>query len=249
MILNISGQPGHTHLIFAGSIFRRVDRIRKRAEFVRIQQHGARVQTRNFVVMLGSLCCTADRCSGQLPPLESQEVIPSKQEIAQLLEDQPLSQKSWPIWRQRFLDWYYDRFSRTLDMDEALRDFVKRTADENSNELPAKMRDDPVAWHLWASALFDHESPNAETIERIHARSDRALALDPKFAPAHITKAYAHVFQAMGLEPTRENREARDELLAAAEAQNQLALRLDKRSQVRFVRGIAKMTEEELLSL
>jgi hypothetical protein len=38
-----------------------------------------------------------------------EKAAPAAAEIARMLEDQPLSPESWPFWRNRHVDWYFDR--------------------------------------------------------------------------------------------------------------------------------------------
>lgn len=146
--------------------------------------------------------------------------FPTAQEVKDLLAKEPFSDKSWPQWRKRLLDWIGDKTRGTDEAYQAARLFFKDKSDP-SGELPAAYAQDALAWYLLSTGEL-LAAKNKSQVEAAWQRSERALKrslkLDPNFARAHRNLAWAYLAQARG---------DKDPLLTQAEAELTAARRLD----------------------
>ncbi len=86
-------------------------------------------------------------------------VVPEAAEIARLLEPNPISAETWPVWRERFRAWYEDRSGATDDFDKQLAKFVGQQFNAAEKALPAPLADDPIAWQLLGDFYLQAKDP------------------------------------------------------------------------------------------
>ena len=121
---------------------------------------------------------------------------PSKEAIALLLAEEPPSLDTWPVWRKRYLRWYFDHSGATNEMDDALQSFIGERLSPAGDAVAPPLDDDPVAWSLFSRFLFDTlaDRDRAEAIRRAEAAAKRAVELAPDSAPVQSTLASQLVF-------------------------------------------------------
>ncbi len=113
--------------------------------------------------------------------------IPSASEVAELLRCEPLTEKTWPAWRERLLAWISDLSRNTSAAYDAARDFIRRQIDARG-ELTGPFAKDAFAWYLLGSAYLK-DTPKGTDPQGQGEKAERALRrslqLDPTFARAH----------------------------------------------------------------
>jgi Zn-dependent protease with chaperone function len=146
--------------------------------------------------------------------------IPTSQEVARLLESEPIDLDRWPVWRERLLKWIGDESHHTDAAFRAATDFARSQMDAN-NELPDPLSRDAFAWYLLGRALLQGDDDNrGHAAERVYRRS---ISLDPNFARAHRNLALAMLMQEGQGKPPRE-REVEAELTKAKQLDPTLKL-------------------------
>jgi len=111
---------------------------------------------------------------------------PTAAEIAKMLDENPLSEDSWPLWRDRYVQWYFDRSGETDDFGEAIGEFVGAQAESHGGDLPAYLARDAVAWSLLAYHLMNNEgSSDVLRLQRSEQACRKAIELDPEFLGGH----------------------------------------------------------------
>lgn len=122
---------------------------------------------------------------------------PSKEAIALLLAEEPPSLDTWPVWRERYLRWYFDRSGATDEMDDSLRSFIGDRLSPAGDAVAPPLDADSVAWSLFSTLLLetppDHD--RAEAIRKAEAAATRAAELAPDSAPAQSTLASTSVYR------------------------------------------------------
>lgn len=125
--------------------------------------------------------------------------MPSKETIAKLLAEQPVSMATWPDWRGRYLRWYFDRSGATDDMDASLASFVAEHLTPDGDAVAAPLEADPVAWLLLSHRLL--ESPGrrdrTDMFRGIEPAARRAVELGADLGPAHAKLAFVLALEAM----------------------------------------------------
>lgn len=117
----------------------------------------------------------------------AEQAAPSQAEISQMLEQEPISIASWPIWRERLLAWMGDSSRNADPAYEASRDFVLSLSLDGKT-LPTELNEDYVAWYTLASAHLrtlrstQNRDPLLDSLDVCYAR---CLKLEPSFARAH----------------------------------------------------------------
>lgn len=172
----------------------------------------------SLVVALAGAARSQEAAPALAPASDS---IPSQEAIEGLLRDEPVSLETWPVWRQRFLDWYYDHENRTTGMDTALANFIGAQVKQSGGQLPEALRDDEVAWLLHAGTLLEGDDP--PRFEAGKSALQRAAEISPKAAQPHSMLAFALIDEALGSA-------ASEVLLNQAAAEITLAKSLDART-------------------
>jgi Zn-dependent protease with chaperone function len=123
--------------------------------------------------------------------------IPSAQEIADLLQKEPMTVEGWPKWRGRLLDWIADRTRRTDAAFDAARGLMLSQADAQGN-LPPVLAGDHLAWYFLGSA-YEHDRRNGFDLVQAGMKAEKAqrksLELNQGFARAHRNLAMAMLMQ------------------------------------------------------
>ena len=121
---------------------------------------------------------------------------PSKEAIALLLAEEPPSLDTWPVWRERYLRWYFDRSGATDEMDDALRSFIGERLSPSGDAVAPPLDADPVAWSLFSTLLFGTppDQDRAAAIRQAEAAATHAVELAPDSAPAQSTLASTSVY-------------------------------------------------------
>jgi Zn-dependent protease with chaperone function/Flp pilus assembly protein TadD len=106
---------------------------------------------------------------------------PPRDEVAAMLQKQPITLATWPEWRTRLLSWIDDKSRNAEPAYDASREFLAGQVDARG-ELPAALANDPFAWYTLGSAYLYKKNEELDKAEKAFRRS---LALDPKFARGH----------------------------------------------------------------
>src|SRR5262245_10850294 len=72
--------------------------------------------------------------------------IPTAAEVQALLEREPITLETWPVWRRRLRDWIGDRTENTNAAYYAAWEFLKKQANP-AGELPQSFAADELAWY------------------------------------------------------------------------------------------------------
>lgn len=121
--------------------------------------------------------------------------VPSAAEVAALLEREPISLKTWPVWRTRLLDWIGDRRWSTQAAYSAAWAFVKEQS-QPSGTLPPPLEEDAFAWYLLGRSYLDSKGEERSKLLPLSEQAlRRSIELDPAFARAHRNLAVALMLQ------------------------------------------------------
>jgi Zn-dependent protease with chaperone function len=145
-------------------------------------------------VMVAALIHAASRADEA--PAPSARPIPPAGEAAALLSREPITIESWPVWRERLLEWIDDRSRGSNAAFEAACDFIKSQV-TGAEALPPPLADDSLAWYL----LGRHELQTGHRSDKGRAAQDaerdfrKCIELDPQFARGHRSLALALMVQ------------------------------------------------------
>lgn len=184
-----------------------------------------------FVVgILGGLAPLPIRAQNPPPA-----VVPSEDEIAEMLRREPISQENWPKWRGRLLGWIGERGHNADAAYDAARSFMRRQADAAGN-LPQSLAKDALAWYILGSAYLYEPYKDKEQIE-VARKAEKALRhslqLDPRFARAHRNLAMALWLQVPPPLPSANPLRGADPKQAEAEKEMEQARQLDPTMQLK----------------
>lgn len=167
---------------------------------------------------------------------------PTAAEVQRLMDEQPVSVETWPLWRDYYVRLYYAYdVGEPEDFYLRLGKYVGQLAQENQGNLPGALKDDPVAWiilssHLTQTALHAHDPAVAAAREAVELGDPQAIS-SQRLANALVAAV------SVEHKPGELPREAQDQLW---EAQNLLEdvqrtvpdARLDfSRGQIAWLRG------------
>ena len=119
-------------------------------------------------------------------PLSAQQkaaVLPTAAEVKALLQKEPITEASWPVWKKRLTDWFGDT---TRDTDEAYREaerFAARQAD-STGRLPARFDQDHLAWYFLGGSYLHKQPSSPENFTQAEAIYRRSVQIQPTFARA-----------------------------------------------------------------
>jgi len=157
------------------------------------------------------MSCPASFCFAALllaASISAQQVprYPTGPEVDELLRSEPMTDASWPAWRERLLDWIGDP-SRNVDPAyDAARYFLKSHASADG-KVPAAYADDFLAWYLLSGAYLyailkrDPPDPDRVALRRAEVALRRSLALNSSFPRAHRNLARIYLLKARWQSP------------------------------------------------
>ena len=90
------------------------------------------------VIVLAGMAVLAPPLLAQPPPKPA-PAVPPAQEVAAMLQREPITPESWPAWRERLAAWLPDRNGRADEALRAGREFARSQADA-AGELPGEKR-------------------------------------------------------------------------------------------------------------
>jgi Zn-dependent protease with chaperone function len=126
--------------------------------------------------------------------------MPGADEIADLLKREPVTSKTWPAWRARFLGWSHDRSHAADAAFNAARDFIKGQVDA-AGELPAPLSIDAYAWYTLGRAYLEDWAATPEGRQqgalavKAEKANRRSIQLNGSLAQAHRNLALAILLQ------------------------------------------------------
>jgi tetratricopeptide (TPR) repeat protein len=186
-----------------------------------------------LVLLLSGVTALAQEKEKEKPA----EKFPSKEEVADLLKREPMTQENWPKWRERLLAWIFDRGQGTDPAFEEARKLVRGQVDDK-DELPEPFAKDHLAWYLLGASY--HLQPGQDekaALSKAEKAFRRSLLLDPKLPHAHMRLAIVLLAQ----EPTAVPPQGADASDRFKEALKELdeAAKLSDQVPVGHVRGQA----------
>lgn len=129
-----------------------------------------------------ALCGWIPSVLGQAP---APGKIPSAEEVVNLLQREPITLASWPVWRVRLLDWINDRGHSTDEAYKAVWAFTMAQANA-AGELPPALAGDALAWYFLGSGYLMSANTEGAATTAAEDRAEKALRksllLDSKFA-------------------------------------------------------------------
>lgn len=152
-------------------------------------------------------------------PAQPPEKIPSAQEVAELLQREPLTLATWTTWRARLRGWFNDRSRNTDKAFNEARALVRSQVNARG-ELPEPLAGDNLAWYFLGSSYL-YGDPSDKSLKPDLPQAEKALrrsiAIDPDFAQAHRNLAFV-LLTPVGKEAPR---------IAEAEREAALSKKLD----------------------
>src|SRR5436190_23832156 len=96
-------------------------------------------------------------------PLTAQEKprVPTTDEVLALLQKEPITEATWPAWRQRLNDWLGDFSLQTDPAYKQAQRFLKGLAGDGGS-LPPRYGKDHLAWYLLGDAYMLEDPPRAD---------------------------------------------------------------------------------------
>ena len=124
---------------------------------------------------------------------------PTAEEICQLLKEQPISADTWPFWRERYLQWYYDRGGTTREADEQLAAFMGGQFKAQDKTLAGPFAEDAAAWLVLVHFYLRDKNPDdvGQRLEAAEVAGRRALELAPNLAAGHSALASVLVYETL----------------------------------------------------
>jgi Zn-dependent protease with chaperone function len=131
--------------------------------------------------------------------LAAQTKAPDAAALERMLQQEPISPKTWAAWRSRHLEWLHDHSPGARKFKDQLEEFVRNEARAKQDSLPDYLSRDAVAWDLYGDALIGEKAPDSreEYAKRAEAAYRKSVALDPAFGSPHGGLAAALIVQAM----------------------------------------------------
>jgi tetratricopeptide (TPR) repeat protein len=122
--------------------------------------------------------------------------VPPAREVAELLRREPVALETWPVWRQRLLEWIDDRSSRADAAYKAASDFMRSQAN-SEGALPPPLADDSLAWFLPGRARLreGHTGDKKQAAQAAERAYRQCVELDPQFAWGHRSLVLALMLQ------------------------------------------------------
>ncbi len=153
--------------------------------------------------------------------------IPTAEAVRVLVAKEPITQASWPVWRERLISWLGDRSDRTNAAFDAARQFIKQQAGADG-ELPAWIAQDAFGWYMLGGACLyaamDDRAAQQQQFTAAERTFRRSLQLDSQFARAHRNLAVALIYQGLTSPRPRATRLRRE--VATRRSARSLRLRL-----------------------
>ncbi|MBS0266318.1 MAG: M48 family metalloprotease [Planctomycetes bacterium] len=99
--------------------------------------------------------------------------------VREMMDTQPLSEATWPVWREYYVRLHYDyEANEPVEFYDTLRDFLGEQAKQHDDSLPGIWAQDPVAWTILSTY---HKRSDSADLSRAIADCRQALALgDPE---------------------------------------------------------------------
>jgi len=113
-----------------------------------------------------------------------------------MLRSEPVTLETWPVWRQRLLEWIDDRTHRDDAASEAAAAFVKSQANAEG-ELSPPLADDSFAWYLLGRVHLQegHKKEKEKAAQAAERDYRKCIELDPQFARGYRSLALALMLQ------------------------------------------------------
>lgn len=124
---------------------------------------------RTVLLIVASFALAA---STSMPVVVADESPPTKAEVIALMEQGPLTQETWPAWRD-----YYVRLFYAYEIDESdefytrLYAFLGDQADQNQGNLIGEFADDPIAGILLSRCYIDLRADSERAEEKCCGKS------------------------------------------------------------------------------
>ncbi len=120
--------------------------------------------------------------------------IPTAADVEALLIKEPITDKSWPIWKDRLTSWFGDKSRQTDAGYKAAQRFVREKAGAQPS-LPPPYDADHLAWYFLGSSFLDDQPLTPDSLPHAETAYERAIKLKPGFARGHRNLAIALMAQ------------------------------------------------------
>ncbi len=115
---------------------------------------------------------------------------PSAAEVKELLQREPITEASWPAWKERLTSWFGDRTRQTDEAYRAAERFARSQANA-AGELPQKYTRDYLAWYFLGGSYMLDTSYGPRDPGRAEMAYRWCTLVAPKFARGHRNLAWA----------------------------------------------------------
>src|SRR5437763_949928 len=97
-----------------------------------------------------------------LGTLRAQLPVPSEAEVQAQLQREPVTEATWPAWRQRLLDWIDSKSHNTDAVYDAACRFARDAADRQGGQLAGSLANDALAWYFLGRSFEFELRPGPE---------------------------------------------------------------------------------------
>jgi Zn-dependent protease with chaperone function len=126
---------------------------------------------------------------------QAQGKLPTAQEVQEWLRKEPMTEASWPAWKQRLTGWFGDRSRQTDAAYRAAEQFCRGQTDGPAR-LPPRFDQDHLAWYFLGGAYLNARPAVPRDLEYAETAYRRSVAIAPTFARGHRNLALALTHQA-----------------------------------------------------
>src|SRR5260370_19768279 len=107
---------------------------------------------------------------------QAQGKFPTAEEVQEWLRKEPITEASWPAWRQRLTNWFGDRSRQTDAAYRAAEQFSRAQAEEPAR-LPPKYDHDHLAWYFLGGACMNARPASPPDLEYAETAYRRSVAI------------------------------------------------------------------------
>jgi Zn-dependent protease with chaperone function len=122
------------------------------------------------------------------------DIYPTAAEVDEWLRKEPLTDSSWPEWKQRLTAWFGDRSRQTDAAYRAAEAFCRAQSDA-PGQLPQRFETDHLAWYFLGGSYLDAKPSSPRDRELSETAYRKCVLIAPAFPRGHRNLALALIHQ------------------------------------------------------